>query len=40
MFAVGVAALVFACKAPETRGRSLDALEEGVTTGEIYIGMR
>jgi MFS transporter, SP family, major inositol transporter len=25
---------------PETRGRSLEALEEDVTTGEIYAGMR
>jgi hypothetical protein len=24
----------------ETRGRSLEVLEEGVTTGEICIGMR
>ncbi|TQC41276.1 hypothetical protein EEB14_55850 [Rhodococcus sp. WS4] len=42
MFAViGVAALVFVwTKVPETRGRSLEALEEDVTTGEIYIGMR
>ena len=42
MFAViGVAALVFVwTKVPETRGRSLEALEEDVTTGEIYIGLR
>ncbi|HEY5854955.1 MAG TPA: MFS transporter, partial [Aldersonia sp.] len=42
MFAViGVAALAFVwTKVPETRGRSLEALEEDVTTGEIYIGMR
>jgi hypothetical protein len=42
MFAViGVAALVFVwTKVPEARGRSLEALEEDVTTGEIYIGLR
>ena len=42
LFAViGVVALLFVwTKVPETRGRSLEALEEDVTTGEIYIGLR
>ena len=39
--AIGVGALVFVwTQVPETRGRSLEALEEDVTTGEIYVGMR
>ena len=38
---IGVAALAFVwTKVPERRGRSLEALEEDVTTGEIYIGLR
>jgi MFS transporter, SP family, major inositol transporter len=42
LFAViGVVALLFVwTQVPETRGRSLEALEEDVTTGEIYVGMR
>jgi hypothetical protein len=40
-FVVGVAALVLVwTKGAETRGRSLEVLEDGVTTGEICIGMR
>ena len=39
--AIGVGALLFVwTQVPETRGRSLEALEEDVTTGEIYVGMR
>jgi major inositol transporter-like SP family MFS transporter len=39
--AIGVGALLFVwTQVPETRGRSLEALEEVVTTGEIYVGMR
>ena len=39
--AIGVGALLFVwSQVPETRGRSLEALEEDVTTGEIYVGMR
>ena len=39
--AIGVVALLFVyTQVPETRGRSLEALEEDVTTGQIYVGMR
>jgi major inositol transporter-like SP family MFS transporter len=39
--AIGVGALFFVyTQVPETRGRSLEALEEVVTTGDIYVGMR
>ena len=39
--AIGVGALLFVyTQVPETRGRSLESLEEVVTTGEIYVGMR
>ena len=39
--AIGAGALLFVwTQVPETRGRSLEALEEDVTTGEIYVGMR
>ncbi len=35
--AVGIAALIFVyTQMPETRGRTLEALEEDVTTGAIY----
>ena len=38
---VGVVALLFVwTQVPETRGRSLEALEEDVSTGAIYVGMR
>ena len=42
LFAViGVVALLFVwTQVPETRGRSLEALEEDVSTGEIYAGLR
>jgi major inositol transporter-like SP family MFS transporter len=39
--AIGVVALLFVwTQVPETRGRSLEALEEDVSTGQIYVGMR
>ena len=39
--AIGVGALIFVyTQVPETRGRSLESLEEDVTTGNIYVGMR
>ena len=38
---IGVVALIFVyTQVPETRGRTLEALEEDVATGQIYIGMR
>jgi MFS transporter, SP family, major inositol transporter len=39
MFAViGLGAVVFVyTQAPETRGRTLEEVEEDVTTGEIYV---
>jgi sugar porter (SP) family MFS transporter len=38
---IGVVAWLFVyTQVPETRGRSLEALEEDVSTGQIYIGMR
>jgi major inositol transporter-like SP family MFS transporter len=38
---IGVGALVFVyTQVPETRGRSLEALEEDVSTGQIYVGLR
>jgi MFS transporter, SP family, major inositol transporter len=38
---IGVGALIFVyTQVPETRGRSLEALEEDVTTGQIYVGLR
>ncbi|MGU3498405.1 sugar porter family MFS transporter [Mycobacterium sp. C31M] len=38
---IGVVALLFVwSQVPETRGRSLEALEEDVSTGQIYLGMR
>jgi MFS transporter, SP family, major inositol transporter len=38
---IGVAALFFVyTQVPETRGRSLEALEEDVSSGQIYVGMR
>jgi MFS family permease len=37
--ALGVVALIFVyTQVPETRGRTLEALEEDVSTGSIYIG--
>ena len=39
--AIGVVALFFVyTQVPETRGRSLEALEEDVSSGQIYVGMR
>jgi hypothetical protein len=39
--AIGVGALLFVwTQVPETRGRSLEALEEDVSTGQIYVGIR
>ena len=39
--AIGVGALIFVyTQVPETRGRSLESLEEDVTTGQIYVGVR
>jgi len=39
--AIGVGALLFVyTQVPETRGRSLESLEEDVTTGQIYVGVR
>jgi MFS family permease len=38
---IGVAALVLVfTQVPETRGRSLEALEEDVSSGQIYVGLR
>ena len=38
---IGVVALLFVyTQVPETRGRSLEALEEDVSSGQIYVGMR
>jgi MFS transporter, SP family, major inositol transporter len=38
---IGVVALGFVyTQVPETRGRSLEALEEDVSTGQIYVGLR
>jgi sugar porter (SP) family MFS transporter len=38
---IGVVALLFVwTQVPETRGRSLEALEEDVATGQIYVGIR
>ena len=38
---IGVVALLFVyTQVPETRGRSLEALEEDVSSGQIYVGLR
>ena len=38
---IGVVALLFVyTQVPETRGRSLEALEEDVASGQIYVGLR
>ena len=35
-----VALLFVYTQVPETRGRSLEALEEDVASGQIYVGLR